>query len=93
MLVYSTAPQIIVPAKLSTTALPAEVRNERLNLRPALQQEPHPAEPWPPYLQIAPFTAGKQPGVANGPTSTKKDSVTDRTIAPSMGLGTAQSSR
>lgn len=92
MLVYSI-PKIIVPAKLSTIALPDEVRSERLNLRLALQQEPHPAEPWPPYLQIAPFTTGKQPGVANGPTSTKKGSVTHSTIASPMGLGTAQSSR
>lgn len=76
MLVYSMAPQIIVSAKLSTTALPDKVTNERLSLRPALQQEPHLADPRPPHLQTATSTTGKQPGVTNGPTSTKKCSVT-----------------
>lgn len=76
MLVYSTAPQITVSAKLSKNCPARQSQKREAGFKAsAAAGDPHAAEPQPPCLQIAPSTFRKQPDVTNGQTNTKNGLV------------------
>lgn len=78
MLVYSTAPQITVSAKLSKNCPARQSQKQEVGFEAgAAAGAPHAAEPQPPCLQTAPSTLGKQPDVTNGRTITKNGLVKD----------------
>jgi len=94
MLVYSTAPQIIVSAKLSKTCPARQSQKREAGFKAsAAAGAPMLLNHGPRCLQTAPSTLAKQPDVTNGQTSTTNGLVIDATTASPTGFGTAQSSR
>ena len=79
MLVCSTAPQIIVSAKLSKNCPARQSQKaEPVFKASAAAGAPCAAEPQPPCLQTAPSALGKQLDVTNGRTSTKNGLVKEQ---------------